>query len=414
MVFGQIVLGPPGSGKSTYCYGASNFLGGLGRRVAVINLDPANETAEYECAVDVRDLVSLEDVMEELHLGPNGGMIYAMEFLEANFDWLESEIEKVRANATNENVESDSKGGMMLPGGVVEPSGSFYFIFDLPGQVELTTHHPSLKNILVRLQRELDFQLVGVHLVDAHYCSDPAKYISASLLSLSTMLRLELPHVNVLSKMDLLENYGTLSQPLDFYTSGFDLERLLPDVKIDGFSENTQSCLPGFVEESGGVDCCRNNDCSSSTSCSSSNNSSKGKRKKTLAESFTRLNAAFCELVSDFQLVSFHTLDVSDKESIARLLRIIDKAVGYSGPGSAALASLPLDFDGVAHTVTERYSSAFGPPAKIMKNEASDSEKENSATKASTTERNGTKNTKPSTRSLISDDEWEKITKVHT
>lgn len=53
-------------------------------------------------------------------------------------------------------------------------------------------------------------QLTAVHLVDAHLCSDPGKYVSALLLSLSTMLHLELPHVNVLSKIDLIENYGKL------------------------------------------------------------------------------------------------------------------------------------------------------------------------------------------------------------
>ena len=53
-------------------------------------------------------------------------------------------------------------------------------------------------------------QLAAVHLVDAHLCSDPGKYVSALLLSLSTMLHLELPHVNVLSKIDLIESYGKL------------------------------------------------------------------------------------------------------------------------------------------------------------------------------------------------------------
>lgn len=56
----------------------------------------------------------------------------------------------------------------------------------------------------------LVLQLTAVHLVDAHLCSDPGKYISALLLSLSTMLHLELPHINVLSKIDLIENYGRL------------------------------------------------------------------------------------------------------------------------------------------------------------------------------------------------------------
>ena len=45
------------------------------------------------CA-DVRDLVSVADVMEELDFGPNGGLVYAMEFLTKNMDWLEEELER--------------------------------------------------------------------------------------------------------------------------------------------------------------------------------------------------------------------------------------------------------------------------------------------------------------------------------
>lgn len=54
------------------------------------------------------------------------------------------------------------------------------------------------------------FQLTAVHLVDAHHCSDPTKFISVLLTSLSTMIHIELPHVNVLSKIDLVEQYGKL------------------------------------------------------------------------------------------------------------------------------------------------------------------------------------------------------------
>ncbi len=36
------------------------------------------------------------------------------------------------------------------------------------------------------------------------------RYIAALLLSLGAMLHLELPHVNVLSKVDLLRHYGRL------------------------------------------------------------------------------------------------------------------------------------------------------------------------------------------------------------
>ena len=48
-------------------------------RAVFVNLDPANDNLLYKCHIDVEDLVSLEVVMEELKLGPNGGMMYCME-----------------------------------------------------------------------------------------------------------------------------------------------------------------------------------------------------------------------------------------------------------------------------------------------------------------------------------------------
>ena len=73
MAFGQIIIGPPGSGKTTYCNGMQQYLQMTGRKVAVINLDPANDALPYDCSVDLADLVSLEAVMETYNLGPNGG-----------------------------------------------------------------------------------------------------------------------------------------------------------------------------------------------------------------------------------------------------------------------------------------------------------------------------------------------------
>jgi hypothetical protein len=35
--------------------------------VHVVNLDPAAETFEYPVAIDIRDLISLDDVMEVTH-----------------------------------------------------------------------------------------------------------------------------------------------------------------------------------------------------------------------------------------------------------------------------------------------------------------------------------------------------------
>jgi GPN-loop GTPase len=101
-------------------------MGAIGRKCSVVNLDPANDRTNYTCALDVRDLVKLEEIMEDDELGPNGGILYAMEELEHNVDWLEEGLSSL---------------------------GEDYVLFDCPGQVELFTHHSSLRNIFFRIQK---------------------------------------------------------------------------------------------------------------------------------------------------------------------------------------------------------------------------------------------------------------------
>ena len=45
-----------------------------------------------------------------------------------------------------------------------------------------------------------------MHLSDATHITDPSRYVALLMLALRAMLMLELPHVNVLSKMDLLDD----------------------------------------------------------------------------------------------------------------------------------------------------------------------------------------------------------------
>jgi len=102
------------------------FLGAIGRKVSVVNLDPANDRTNYPSAVDVRNLITLEDIMRDDELGPNGAVLYALEELEQNWEWMEDELRKL---------------------------GDDYVLFDCPGQVELFTHHASLRNIFFRIQK---------------------------------------------------------------------------------------------------------------------------------------------------------------------------------------------------------------------------------------------------------------------
>lgn len=129
MPFAQIVIGPPGSGKSTYCNGCSQFFNAIGRHSQVVNMDPANDALPYPCAVDIRDFITLEEIMQEQQLGPNGGLMYAVESLDNSIDLFILQIKSL--------VEEEKA----------------YLVFDCPGQVELFTHHSSLFNIFKKWKR---------------------------------------------------------------------------------------------------------------------------------------------------------------------------------------------------------------------------------------------------------------------
>ena len=112
MGFGQLVIGPPGSGKTTYCNGMAHYFSLTNRPCAVINLDPANHDPPYDADVSVEELITLDDAMREFNLGPNGAMVYCMEYLAKNLDWL------------RERVAPLVREGR-------------YLLVDCPGQVEL-------------------------------------------------------------------------------------------------------------------------------------------------------------------------------------------------------------------------------------------------------------------------------------
>jgi hypothetical protein len=42
--FGQIVIGPPGCGKTTYSHYMKEYYDYFGRQTLIVNLDPANDT----------------------------------------------------------------------------------------------------------------------------------------------------------------------------------------------------------------------------------------------------------------------------------------------------------------------------------------------------------------------------------
>lgn len=261
-MFGQIIIGPPGSGKSTYCHGMYQFLSAIGRKSTVINLDPANSNLPYpSCSFDIRDYVSVDEIMETQNLGPNGGLMFALESLSENA------LDSIMADW--EELGKDS-----------------YLLFDCPGQVELYTHHTAFFKIFKRLEKKADARLCVVSLVDSLYLTSPSLYVSVLLLSLRSMLQLDLPHINVISKIDMLQSYGKLAMRLDFYTEVQDLRY-----------------LSKFLEE---------------------------ESPSILGKNYVRLSEMIAELIEDYNLVSFEVLAIENKQTMINLLQIIDKANGYA------------------------------------------------------------------------------------
>lgn len=155
MFFGQVVIGPAGSGKSSYCHLLQGMAKALKRNILVVNLDPAAEKFKYSAAVDVRELISTDDVMELTKLGPNGGLVYSMEYLIENMEWFMEQI-----------------------GGLGEND---YVLFDCPGQLELYTHLDLMRRVINALTKA-GFNLCTVCLVDSTFLSDEHKFFSGILM----------------------------------------------------------------------------------------------------------------------------------------------------------------------------------------------------------------------------------------
>ena len=87
------VVGTAGAGKSSLVTAFQRWARFLQVDVLTINLDPGAERVHYDPEFDVRDLVSLSDVMDEYDLGPNGAQILAADLVASQAIDVFDEIE---------------------------------------------------------------------------------------------------------------------------------------------------------------------------------------------------------------------------------------------------------------------------------------------------------------------------------
>ena len=272
--FGVMVMGPAGAGKTTFCTAMIQHLQHSRRSCFYVNLDPAASDFSYKPDLDIKDLITLEDVMEEMSLGPNGGLICCFEFLLQNLDFLTTAIEPL--------------------------SEEYLILFDLPGQIELYTHIPLLPRLVQHLGRSgsLNISLCAAYLLEATFVVDKAKFFAGTLSAMSAMIMLELPHVNILSKMDLVKDMIGKKE----------LKRFIdPDAALldDEDTGRRSAAHTVDVRDPSEIDTVMS------------------------GGSFAQLNRAVAKLIDDFSMVSFLRLDVQDEDSVGDILSYIDDAIQY-------------------------------------------------------------------------------------
>ena len=167
-------VGTAGSGKSTLTHIFGKWLADADISVGTVNLDPGVLQLPYGPDVDVRDFVSLQGVMEKYNLGPNGGLVAAIDLISTYLDALQEEIRDL---------------------------GVDFVLFDAPGQIELFAFRQTGPIIVSSLGAENKLLL---YLVDSTLSKTPAGLVSSLLLSASVLVRFQLPQLNVLSRADLI------------------------------------------------------------------------------------------------------------------------------------------------------------------------------------------------------------------
>lgn len=207
--------------------------------------------------------------MEEMGLGPNGGLIYCFEFLLENLDFLTEALDPL--------------------------SEEYLILFDMPGQIELYTHVPILPALVKHLTRTgaLDINLCATYLLEATFVVDKAKYFAGTLSAMSAMIMLEVPHINVLSKMDLVKGQMGKRQFKRF---------LDPDTTLLDEDEDADDGDDEDPADTGAL--------------------MRGK-------SFKQLNKAVASLIDSFSMVSYLKLDVQDEDSVGAILSYIDESIQY-------------------------------------------------------------------------------------
>jgi GTPase SAR1 family protein len=169
-------IGTAGSGKSTLTHLFKQWMNNRGLDAVTVNLDPGAENLPYDPDVDIRDWISLKEVMDSYGLGPNGAQIACADMIALNTEDIKKSIDSFKSD---------------------------YILMDTPGQLELFVFREAGKFIVKFLNPD---RSIVAYLLDPALAKTASGFVSQLLLSINTSFRLGLPQVNILSKADMLPN----------------------------------------------------------------------------------------------------------------------------------------------------------------------------------------------------------------
>ena len=174
MIANIFVVGPAGSGKSTFTAAFREWMIKSEFDAVIVNIDPGADYLPYNPDIDIRDIIRIEDIMNEYGLGPNGAQIVAADMLANHVEDIKNEVD---------SYESD------------------YIIYDTAGQLELFAFRAA-SNFIVDFLGE-DRGLLAF-MFDPALAKTPSGFVSLLLLSSTVHFRFYKPYFNVLSKIDIL------------------------------------------------------------------------------------------------------------------------------------------------------------------------------------------------------------------
>ena len=168
------LIGTAGAGKSTLAQNFKKWCHQQGLEAIIVNLDPGVKKLPYTPDIDIRDWISLSEVMETHDLGPNGAQVACADMIALNLGEVKETIEKFKSD---------------------------YIIIDTPGQIELFVFREAGKYTINNLNPK---KTMVCYLIDPALAHTPSGFVTQLLLSITTNFRLGTPQLNILSKTDLL------------------------------------------------------------------------------------------------------------------------------------------------------------------------------------------------------------------